>query len=472
MEPNRIAEPRATDQNRVIMMHPQQQQPQAQQTAINTVLARLVNLAVATLKAESLEKAGNIIVNQVHTIVKAERAVIVPLTGKDRILCISGDLEPAQDNSFAEAVHEVRKLYADESEPKILSRDTVPSGTSIPNTEKILEAMGGTQLLWLMIPPPPGKQPMYALWLERWSNRQWTEEEIRLLSHASVFFGQALVPREKPKKTIQKKIKLWLTMGIMFLGLFIPIPARITAPVQVMPDKPYYVFAPFDGIIQELVVRPGEKIKKGDLIFRYDTRVLEKRLEEAQRGGLAVAMAELTRLEGAAYTDEEARARIPVQKLEVERRKSEVAFLQQQLEMSEVRSEAEGVVVLDDPDALIGASLMTGEMVLSIADPNRTKLRIMVPVSDAGWIKENGPAVAWLDSNPLRAIKAQITRVGFDVKMSDKHIPSILVEASWEEDSHATPGARGTVRIDGPRVSIGMYFFRKPLMVLRTLIGI
>ncbi|NJL60331.1 MAG: hypothetical protein HC887_12555 [Desulfobacteraceae bacterium] len=223
MEPNRIVEPRVTDQNRVIMMHPQQQQPQAQQqTAINTVLARLVNLAVATLKAESLEKAGNIIVNQVHTIVKAERAVIVPLRGRDRILCISGDLEPTQDNPFAEAVHEVRKLYEDETEPKIISRETVPSETKIPNTEKILDAMGGTQLLWLPIPPPPGKPPLYALWLERWSNRPWTEEEIRLLTHASVFFGQALVPREKPKKTIQKKIKLWLTMGIHVLRTVYP----------------------------------------------------------------------------------------------------------------------------------------------------------------------------------------------------------------------------------------------------------
>ena len=110
MEPNRIIEPKGIDQNRVIMMP--QQQSHAQQ-AINTVLARLVNLAVATLKAESLEKAGNIIVNQVHTIVKAERAVIVPLEGKDRVLCISGDLEPSQDNPFAEAIHEIRKLYGD-----------------------------------------------------------------------------------------------------------------------------------------------------------------------------------------------------------------------------------------------------------------------------------------------------------------------------------------------------------------------
>lgn len=450
-----------------------QPQPQ-QQAAINTVLARLVNLAVSALRAESLQKAGNLIVNQIHTIVKAERVVVVPMKGKDRILCISGDLEPSQDNSFAQAAHEIRKAFGRESEPKVISKDTLPQDLNAHNAEKVLDAMGGTQLLWMPVPPPPGKEPMYALWMERWENRPWTEEEIKLLTHATVFFGHALVPREKAKKTAKAKLKLWLTMGILFLGMFIPIPARITAPVQIMPDHPYYVFAPFDGTIESLAVKPGEKIKKGDLIFKYDTRMLEKRLEEAQRGSLAVALAELARLEGAAYSEEEARARIPVQKLEVERRKSEVAFLQQQMGMSEVRSEADGVVVLDDPDALIGASLQTGELVLSVADPKQTKLRIMVPVSDAGWIKEGSAAVAWLDSDPMRSIYAKVNRIGFDVRMSDKHIPSILVEAEWEqkEKAHATPGARGTARIDGPKVSIGLYFFRKPLMLLRTVIGI
>jgi len=469
LEATKIITPVIPVQNRAIV----QPQPQ-QQAAINTVLARLVNLSVSALRAESLQKAGNIIVNQIHTIVKAERVVIVPLKDKDRILCISGDLEPSQDNSFAQAAQEIRKAFGKESEPKVISKETLPQDLNAHNAEKVLEAMGGTQLLWMLIPAPHGKTPMYALWMERWENRPWTEEEIKLLSHATVFFGHALVPREKAKKTAKARLKLWLTMGIIFLGMFFPIPARITAPVQIMPDHPYYVFAPFDGTIESLAVKPGEKIKKGDLIFRYDTRMLEKRLEEAQRGSLAVALAELARLEGAAYSEEEARARIPVQKLEVERRKSEVTFLQQQMGMSEVRSEAEGVVVLDDPDALIGASVQTGELVMSIADPKQTKLRIMVPVSDAGWIKEGSAAVAWLDSDPMRSIYAKVNRIGFDVRMSDKHIPSILVEAEWEkkESANAMPGARGTARIDGPKVSIGLYFFRKPLMLLRTVIGI
>jgi len=312
----------------------------------------------------------------------------------------------------------------------------------------------------------------YALWLERWNNSPWTPEEIRLISHAAVFFEHALcMPRKKHSESVGKKSAAGLFLIILFLLMWIPVYSRINAPAQVVPDHPYYVFAPFDGIVEDLSVQPGENVKKGDMIFRYDTRVLKKQLEEAQRG-VAAALAELARLEGAAYSDEDARAKIPVQKLEVERKQAEVAFLHTQLERSEVKTDAEGVVVLDDPDALIGASLQTGELVLSVADPSRTKLRIMVPVTDAGLLQEGSNVILRLDSDPLRAIHARIERIGFDVRMSETHIPSILTEAVWEGKAAVTPGQRGMARIQGPKVFLGLQLFRKPLISLRNLLGI
>ena len=162
---------------------------------------------------------------------------------------------------------------------------------------------------------------------------------------------------------------LLVLMALVAL-MFIPIHARINAPVQVVPDQPHYIFAPFDGIVDELMVEPGETVTPGDVIFRYDTRVLEKQLDET-RQAVAVAQAELARLEGAAYDDREARAKIPVQKLEVRRRQSDVSFIEPSLSFPTSGPRKPGMVVLDDPDTLIGAALQTGEMVLSIADPDR-----------------------------------------------------------------------------------------------------
>jgi len=453
---------------------PQPQRPAAdpQSQMVNTVLARLIHLSTAALNAESVQKAGRMIVNQIHTLVKAERAVVAPVRGMKRILCISGDLEPSQDNPFAQAVDEVRKFYQKEKEPVVVSRETLSPDMKAPALEKVLDAMGGTGILWMPLAAPGSEDCNYALWLEKWNGKPWGQEEIRLLSHAAVFFGHALSSAGKKRisKSSKKRITVMILL-VLFALMWFPVHSRISAPVQVIPDRPHYVFAPFDGIVEELLVQPGEKVKKGDVIFRYDTRILEKQLEEAVKG-IATARAELARLEGAAYKDEEARAKIPVQKLEIERKQGELEFIKKQLELSEVRSSADGVVVLDDPDALIGALLRTGEMAMSIASPEHTKPRMMVPVTDAGLLEKDAPVFIHLDSDPLKQIHAKVERIGFDVRLSDDRIPSVLVDGVWESGISTTPGQRGSARIQGPKTYLGLQIFRKPLMSLRTLFGI
>jgi len=452
-----------------------------QAQAANTILARLIQLSVAALEAESPEKAGAIIVNRMHTLIKTDRAMIVPLKQKKRIFCVSGELHvaSAQDHPYAEAVHEIRKVFGKELEPQVITKDSLPSDIAAPNARKLLEAVGGTNILWIPLPMTKGQDGDFALWLERWNNRPWGQEEIKLLSHSSVFFGHALSnPRKKREDSESKKKKWWkkLLSFPLFLLLIclIPVKARIAAPVQVVPDRPYYMFAPFDGIMEELEVEPGEYVRKGDILFRYDTRVLEKQLEEARRG-VAVARTELARLEGAGYDDHDARARIPVQKLEVERAQAEVVFLESQLERSEVRSGADGVVVLDDPEALIGAPLQTGQLVLRVADPKRTKLRLEVPVADAGIFQEGDPVYARMDINPLEMFSAKIKRIGFDVNLSEEEktpFPSILVEAEWlDKDVPVTPGQRGRARIHGKDTRLGLVWFRRAITRWRNRLG-
>ena len=443
----------------------------------NTILARLIHLSVAAFGASSPEEAGSTIVNRIHTLVTTDRAIIVPMKGKKRIFCVSGDLEvtEGQDHPYSQAIHEIRKNFEKESAPRIITRETLPDDMDAPNARKVLDAVGGTNVLWLPLSMAEKEESGFSLWLERWNNKPWGEEEIRLLTHAGIFFGHALInPRKKRAQFKDKAKKLWkkllsFPLFILLISL-IPIHARISAPVQVVPDKPYYVFAPFDGIMEELSVKPGEHVKKGDLLFQYDTRVLEKQLEEARRG-VAVALAEMVRLEGAAYDDLDARARIPVQKLEVERAKAEVAFMEKQLELSEVRAGADGVVVLDDPDSLIGAPLSTGQLVLRVADPTRTKLKLMVPVADAGIFHKGDPVFVRLDTNPLKMFPARVEWIGFDVVISDKQIPSIMAEARWEAETPATPGQAGTARIHGEETPLGLVWFRRPLSRWRNRFG-
>jgi len=337
--------------------------------------------------------------------------------------------------------------------------------------------MSGTAILWLPLRLTRDTKipPEYALWLERWHGIPWEKTDVELLQHAAVFLGHGLVRPESAIRQSRSRF-MRIAMGLMILiFLALPITSSVTAPMRVIPDRPYHIFAPMDGILKELRVQPGQQVKDGEILFRYDARVLDKRLDEAYRN-VAVARAKLVKLEGAAHHDPQSRADLPVQQLEVERAEADVEFFKNQQSRAEVRTAKPGVIVLDDPDALVGAAIQTGQLVLSVADPAMTKLRIMVPASDVGFIKEGARVKVSLDSDPLNSLNAIITRIGFEIKLSENQVPSLLVEAVWSDADKAAhkvqPGQKGVTKIFGETTYLGIQILRKPLIALRTFTGI
>lgn len=447
--------------------------PQAGADPRQIILARFIRFCSAVFSTSLPQEAAALAVNRISELVRVDRAVLVRLKGRNPIVAVTGGGIAAQDSGFADAVESVRDRYRGRQETVVVPRIPDETKQSLPHLWKIQQNMGGTRILWLPLRLSHEEKifPRYAMWLERWQNSPWEKGDIELLQHAALFLGHGLerTKSETRSRGLFSRITM-LALVLMFLAL--PVTSSVTAPGRVMPDQPHHIFAPMDGILKELLVRPGQWVENGALLFRYDARVLDKRLDEAHRN-VAVAKAKLIRLEGAAHKDPEARAETPVQELEVQRAEADAQFFARQRARADVHTARPGVIVLDDPDALIGAALQTGQAVMSVADPAQTKLRIMVPASDVGFIKSGAQVTVRLDSNPLRNLPAVITRVGFEMKISEEQIPSVLVEAIWvgEAPEEASPGQKASVKILGDSTFMGWQILRKPLIRLRTLTG-
>lgn len=444
----------------------------AQPITREMVMARFIRLCGSILSAGDPREAGALAVNRVGELVRTDRAVLVKLSGRNPIQAVTGGGEAAQDSAFADAVEAVRKRYAEHTEAVVVPRIRSDAAAQFPHLAKAQEAMGGTRILWLplRLSNDDTFAPQFALWLERWQDRPWTPPDIELLQHAALFLGHALAPG----KTASRPKRRWRNLAaaaLILVFLCLPVSTMVTAPARVVPDAPFHVFAPMDGILKDLFVRPGQWVEKDDLLFRYDSRVLDKRLDEAYRN-VAVAKAKLIRLEGAAHRDPDARAEVPVQKLEVARAEADVSFYADQRERADIRSGQAGVVVLDDPDALIGAAIQTGQAVMSVADPARTKIRLLVPVTDAGLLEKGATVGVRLDSDPLRSIPALITRIGFETTLSEQRVPSVMAEAVWiEPPPDIQPGQHGSAKIYGPTTLMGFQIFRKPFIHIRSVVG-
>ncbi len=434
------------------------------------VLARFLRVCEAVLSAPIPSEAAALTVNRIAEIVRVDRAVLVALSGRHAIRAVTGGGAAAQDSAFADAVETVRRNYRDRHDPIVVP----PAQRTSDSLQSVQSAMGGTGILWLPLWLDRENQvpPSYALWLERWRGVPWERADVELLQHVALFLGHGLArPRTQ---AVRSRKRLVRSVGILALALVLALPVKssVTAPARVVADRPHHIFAPMDGILKELLVQPGQEVTPGTVLFRYDARVLDKRLDEAHRN-VAVARAKLVRLEGAAHRDREARAELPVQQLEVERAEADVRFYRRQQERAEVRTQKTGVIVLDDPDALIGSALQTGQAVLSVADPDRTKVRIMVPTSDVGFMEDNARVDVRLDSDPFRRLPSILTRVGFAVQISDKGIASVPAEAVWTgERPDVRPGQKGTAKVYGEATLLGMQIFRKPIIAIRSFLGL
>ncbi len=447
----------------------QQQPPRARPAGSDMVLARFLRVCTSILSAPMPQEAAALVVNRVAEITRVDRAVLVRLSGKSPIAAVTGGGQAAQDSGFADAIDAARDAYGDRQEPMIL-----PPAQEGP-IQKVQSAMGGTGILWLPLwLDRDGKiPPAYALWLERWRGLRWDDSlDVELLRHAALFMGHGLARPRSAALRSRKRIIRSVAGLVLLLVLALPVTSSVTAPLRAVPDRPHYIFAPMDGILKELLVQPGQRVAKDTVLFRYDARVLDKRLDEAYRN-VAVARAKLAKLEGAAHRDREARAELPVQRLEVERAEADVEFFARQRARAEVKTVNPGVIVLDDPDAIIGAALQTGQAVMSVAEPDKTKVRIMVPASDVGFLKEGARVGVRLDSDPLRTIPAVITRLGFDVMVSEDQIPSVMAEAVWVGDPpEVQPGQKGSAKIYGDSTILGMQILRKPIITVRSFIGL
>lgn len=85
-------------------------------------------------------------------------------------------------------------------------------------------------------------------------------------------------------RTQLRTIQMWVlaafvgfTIAAASLVLWVPIDDKLPATGVVLAEQELYVYAPDDGIVQEIQAREGAEVKAGDLILTLDSREQENR---------------------------------------------------------------------------------------------------------------------------------------------------------------------------------------------------
>ncbi|HSV29479.1 MAG TPA: HlyD family efflux transporter periplasmic adaptor subunit, partial [Candidatus Omnitrophota bacterium] len=328
-------------------------------------------------------------------------------------------------------------------------------------------------VLWMPLLKPDG-QPAGALWLAR--DDAWGQEEIVLAERLADTYGHAWGALSGPERKLPAWVKnrrVWGGAAAAVIVLFLlPVRQSALAPAVVTAAEPFVVAAPLDGVVKDFHIRPNDVVAEGQKLLSIDDTELRTRQQVAAEE-LSVAQAELRKAEQGALSSAESAGQVALARAQVELKVAELAHAAELLARVEVKAERPGVAVFRNVNDWIGRPVRTGERILTLADPARVEIEAHLPVADAIVLEPGNDITLFLDADPLSPVDAVLADASYEAAQTEEGILAYRVRGVLAE-GEASPriGLRGTARIDGPRVPLFLYLFRRPIAAARHMVGL
>lgn len=308
--------------------------------------------------------------------------------------------------------------------------------------------------------------------------QDWQEQEIFLLAQLSDAIGHAWNAL-RPRKT---RHGFWASSGkrraitfvvciAVIVALCVPVRQSIIASATVTPGDPVMIAAPISGVIREVAVRPNAPVKKGDLLFSFESAELQANYDIALRA-VDAAQSELRRASQQAFGDAKGRAEVALLRTGLALREEQAEFSRYQLSQVDIRAPRDGIAIFSDPNDWRGRPVSTGERVMAVAEPGRAELGISIPVSDAIALEPGAEVRFFLDIDPLRSVPASLEYAAYQPRETTEGILAYRAVAQFSDRENLPRiGLKGSAKIMGDHVPLALFLFRRPLSALRQAIG-
>lgn len=255
-------------------------------------------------------------------------------------------------------------------------------------------------------------------------------------------------------------------------SLFIPVRLSANASVEITPRDAMPITSPQEGVIEKVLVRPNQSVSQGTLLVRYNESIDKSRLTLAQQN-LAVANAELERTTSKSFQDPASRAELGTFRARVQEKAAEARFIEQMLERLVIRAPLDGAAIFADADEWVGRPVQKGERIMVLADPLKVWVSLFITPEEAIPDIEAAQVKVNLDIAPLESLQATVVESGYEsVVMPDGRVGYLLRAKLTPDQSLPRIGLKGVATVYGERTILAYYLFRKPMRVMRRMLGL
>ncbi|BDI05076.1 efflux RND transporter periplasmic adaptor subunit [Sphaerotilus microaerophilus] len=263
----------------------------------------------------------------------------------------------------------------------------------------------------------------------------------------------------------------WIAAAALLLAACLPVRLTLRAPGELVPREPTVLRVALEGTVQRLRVEPNQVVQAGQVVAELDDATQASRLQVA-RQALATAEAEWRQTSQLALSDARAKVQLAAAQGKHEEKTTEVAYLEQQVQRTALLAPHAGVVLVDDPGSWSGRTVSAGEAVMRLAQPQDQELEAWLPVGDAIDLAPGSSMQLHLASRPGEPVAATLRLYAYEAERRPDGSYAYRLRGQLTGPARERLGARGTVRIDGPRVPLIYWVLRRPLAALREVTGL
>jgi multidrug efflux pump subunit AcrA (membrane-fusion protein) len=237
----------------------------------------------------------------------------------------------------------------------------------------------------------------------------------------------------------------WAKVAAMLLiaaGIYVGIASgdyRVDAPFAFQAATKQIVPAPFDGEVDSVEAKLGDKVRAGAVLATLKTLPLQRKLDQARAG-----LFEHLKQADAARSDKKW-ADAQMAAAQARQFQEQILLLTEQIEQATVKARIDGAVIRGGLDRFVGSSVEKGQVLFEIAPLDDLRAEILIPedqVADLQAAMRAGEVRAVLAAGayPDRPIEAVMERV---LPLAEKIDGKVVFRARALLTTSATPGMEG-----------------------------
>ncbi len=436
------------------------------------ILAVALELAKNASNSDTLEQLQFILVNDSRALINFDRCYLVShLQSKSAVVAINNQPGVENKSGFIASANTLASYLKKLTQPAVLV-EPFPKSDQIDDIVieqiKINHEVAGFSSI-LIIPLVRFEQTIAHLVFEFFGSGPSEVETLTFLNMVP-FLSSALLEKwmldkdpkirkivglEEPMTRIAginldryRVAFIVVTVLVLIALLAAPVTLRIGGSTEVAPDYEYQAFAEIEGIIDKVLVREGDFVKKGQVLAALETKEIDFKLREAKRL-LDSYKAEYEILRNQAAENQQKLAESQLVLIKSRRALHTIDFLEWQKQFLEIKAPIDGIILTRKIESLIGKKFKAGEPLCKIAPKDALVAEIFIRESDVSYIKKNQGGEVFLNYDPRRAYHVTIDEIPPIAEVVEREGNVYRVRAKFSHPSSVLkPGMKGLAQVN------------------------